>query len=114
MTNPQKAKGAQMERVARDFLAEAVSCERIPAGATIDRGDLWTERFCLQVKNCRSLSLGAWMDQTKQQQLNAGKPCSAVIFKRKGTTDPGRQFVLMDLEQFREILAAMTPASENE
>ena len=40
MANPQKRKGSAFERLVADYLAERVACERIPAGATLDRGDL--------------------------------------------------------------------------
>ena len=102
--NPQKAKGSAFERLVRDYLAESIPCERIPAGATEDRGDLWTPAACVQCKNHRSLSLGAWLQQTRQQQRNAGKPLHALIVKAKGTTNPADQFVVMTLEQFRTLL----------
>ena len=38
MANPQKAKGSAFERLVRDYLNEVVPCERIPPGATLDRG----------------------------------------------------------------------------
>jgi hypothetical protein len=104
MSNPQKAKGSAFERLIRDYLAQAIPCERIPAGAEIDRGDLWTPAACIQCKNHRSLSLGAWLSQTIQQQFSANKPLHALVVKRKGTTDPADQFVVMSLEQFRDLL----------
>jgi hypothetical protein len=39
-----------------------------------------------------------------EQQVNAGKRLHALVVKRKGTTDPAEQFVVMTLEQFRELL----------
>jgi len=104
MANPQKAKGSAFERLVRDYLADAIPCERIPAGATIDRGDLWTTAAAIQCKNHRSLSLGAWLAQTRQQQISANKPLHALVVKAKGTTDPADQFVVMTLEQFRDLL----------
>ena len=38
------------------------------------------------------------------QQCNAGKRFHALVVKRKGATDPAQQFVVMSLEQFRELL----------
>jgi len=105
MANPQKAKGAAFERLVADYLAQQVPCERIPAGATLDRGDLWTPNTAIQCKNHRSLSLGAWLDDTTLQQQNAGKLFHALVVKRKGTTDPAHQFAVMDLRQLREILS---------
>ncbi len=104
MANPQKRKGSAFERLICDYLAERMPCERIPAGATLDRGDLWTEAAAIQCKNCRSLSLGAWLRDAMKQQANAGKRWHALVVKRKGTTDPAEQFVVMSLQQFRELL----------
>jgi hypothetical protein len=104
MANPQKRKGSAFERLICDYLAERMPCERIPAGATLDRGDLWTEAAAIQCKNCRNLSLGAWLRDAMEQQVNAGKRWHALVVKRKGTTDPSEQFVVMSLQQFRELL----------
>lgn len=102
--NPQKAKGSAFERLIATYLSEAVACERIPAGATLDRGDLWTPQAAIQCKNHRSLSLGAWLDQTHLQQRNADKPYGFLVVKRKGTTDPGDQFAICSTSQLRSLL----------
>jgi hypothetical protein len=104
MANPQKRKGSAFERLICDYLAERMPCERIPAGASLDRGDLWTQAAAIQCKNHRTLSLGAWLRDAMEQQANAGKRWHALVVKRKGTTDPAEQFVVMSLEQFRELL----------
>jgi hypothetical protein len=104
MANPSKRKGASFERLIADYLAERIPCERIPAGATFDRGDLWTEAAAIQCKNCRTLSLGAWLRDAMEQQINASKRLHALVVKRKGSTDPAEQFVVMTLEQFRDLL----------
>jgi hypothetical protein len=104
MANPQKRKGSAFERLIADYLAERMPCERIPAGATLDRGDLWVEAAAIQCKNHRTLSLGAWLRDAMEQQRNAGKRLHALVVKRKGSTAPAEQFVVMTLEQFRDLL----------
>lgn len=106
MTNPQKRKGSAFERLVADYLAERLACERIPAGATVDRGDLWTAAAAIQCKNQARLSLGAWLDATQQQQAAAGKRLHALVVKRRGVTAPERQLVVMTLQQLRDILAS--------
>lgn len=106
--NPQKAKGSAFERLIRDYLAEVIPCERIPPGATLDRGDLWTPQAAIQCKNHRSLSLGAWLDQTQQQQRNADKPYGFLVVKRKGTADPAEQFVICSASQLRSLLLQLS------
>jgi hypothetical protein len=105
MANPQKAKGSAFERLIRDYIAEQVPCERIPPGATMDRGDLWTEHAAIQCKNHRTLSLGAWWDDTREQQGNAMKRLAFLVIKRKGTTDPGEQLAVCSVSQLRAMLA---------
>ena len=105
MANPQKRKGSAFERLIADYLAERLPCERIPAGATLDRGDLWTSAAAIQCKNHRALSLGVWLRDAVQLQANAGKRLHALVVKRKGTTDPAEQFVVMTLEQFRDLIS---------
>jgi len=104
MANPQKRKGSAFERLIADYMAERIPCERIPAGATLDRGDLWTSAAAIQCKNHRTLSLGAWLRDAMEQQRNAGKRLHALVVKRKGVTAPAEQFVVMTLEQFRDLL----------
>lgn len=104
MANAQKAKGASFERLVADYLSERFPAERIPAGATLDRGDIWCEAAAIQCKNHRTLSLGAWLRDAVQQQANAGKRFHALVVKRKGTTAPAEQFVVMTLEQFRDLV----------
>ena len=104
MANPQKAKGSAFERLVRDYLNEVVPCERIPAGATLDRGDLWTPHAAIQCKDHRTLSLGAWLDDTHEQQTNAAKRFAWRVVKRKGTTDPGEQVAICSVAQLRELL----------
>jgi hypothetical protein len=107
MANPQKAKGSAFERLVRDYLAEVIPCERIPPGATVDRGDLWTAHATIQCKNHRTLSLGAWLAATAQQQQNANKRYGVLVVKRKGTTDPAEQFAICSLKQLRDLLSLL-------
>ena len=102
--NPQKAKGSAFERLIRDYLAQTIPCERIPAGATLDRGDLWTPTCAIQCKNHRTLRLSEWLAETCEQQGNASKPLHALAVKRARTTDPAQQLVVMTLEQLRHLL----------
>ena len=104
MANPQKAKGSAFERLVRDYLNEVVPCERIPPGATLDRGDLWTPHAAIQCKNHRTLSIGALLDDTHEQQTNAAKRFAWLVVKRKGTTDAAEQFAICSVAQLRELL----------
>ncbi len=105
MTTPGKRKGSWFERLIRDYLAEAMPCERIPAGRSDDIGDLFvTAPVVIECKNRQQLSLGAWLDDTEQKQANANKPYHFLVVKRRGVTDPARQFAICTVEQMRRIL----------
>lgn len=86
MTNPNKRRGDSHERNVRDYLLErGVTCERIPAGATQDRGDLWIPGGpVIQCKNHQRMDLAGWMDETLEQMHNAGRAMGWVLHKRRG------------------------------
>jgi hypothetical protein len=105
--NPNKRKGSAFERLVCDYLGEVMPAERIPAGATLDRGDLWTPVAAWQCKDRQTLSLGAWHDETIAQQANSGRDLHWLVVKRKGTTDPARQFAICTLAQARTITAQL-------
>lgn len=108
MTNPQKAKGSAYERLIADYLIDrGVPCERIPAGATADRGDLWIpviEFPTIDCKNHKAHSLGPWVDRAAEQAHNAGRHAGIVVHKRHGIGDPGRQYVTTSLEMFLSLM----------
>ncbi len=111
MSNPSKAKGSAFERLCADyFIARGVPCERIPAGATNDRGDLWIpiiEWPSIDTKNHRSPSLGAWCDRAEEQRINAGRRSGFVLHKRAGVADPARQFMTTTVEMFVDLMEAL-------
>ena len=106
MANRSKAKGSAFELAVARYLAEEFPCERIPAGSSVDRGDLWLGApVAIQCKAVQQLSLGAWLDATEVQAANAKRPFHYLVVKRKGTTDPAKQFAVSTLAQARTITA---------
>lgn len=101
MANRNKAKGSAAERATADCLnTHGHPCERIPAGATLDRGDLWTINTnlpAIQVKNHARLDLAGWVDDVNQQARNAGRPCGIVIHKRRGKGNTTDWYTTMDV-----------------
>ena len=105
MTHPSKAKGDAFERlIARYFADEGFIVERIPAGASDDRGDLWIPGVTIQCKNRTRTDLpGWWADTERQRDYNAHDD-AVLIHKRVGTVDPARQWVTVDLAQAISLL----------
>lgn len=98
MTNPNKAKGDGFERDVRDYLNErGLTCERIPAGARNDRGDLWIpDGPVVQVKNRGRLELATWVDETMHQMRNAGRGEGWLVIKRRGA-NVARSYMVTEL-----------------
>ena len=109
MSNPAKAKGSAFERLVCDYLGETMPAERIPAGATLDRGDIWTPAAAWECKNRAQLSLGAWLDEAVQEQLNAQKAAHWLVVKRRGVATPATQFAICTLNQARTLTALIRP-----
>ena len=97
MANAAKAKGSRAERQVADYLvASGLYCERIPAGATLDRGDLWFPRLDLptvDVKDHATPQLGQWVDRAAEQAENANREVGVVFHKRRGRGNPADWFV---------------------
>lgn len=109
MTSPQKVKGDLFERNVRDWLLDDdwPLVQRIPAGATLDIGDLLLPAdvpATIDCKNHRTLSLGAWVDRAGVQAANAGRVSGWVCVKRNGTADPARSFMVTDLQQWSDFV----------
>lgn len=104
--NRSKAKGTAWTTAIVNYLkpwfphAEA----RVQHGAK-DMGDIINvPGWVIEAKNCKTFNLAGWLGEAKQEAVNAGVGWYAVWFKRRGTTDPGRSYVLLDGETFVRLL----------
>lgn len=101
-----KRKGTAAETAVVRWLVEHgfPHAERRAMSGTQDRGDIaGIPGVALEVKNCREMRLGPWMDEATREASNARARIFAVIHKRRGKTDPGQWFVTMPLEVFAEL-----------
>ena len=108
-----KSIGAATERDVANYLATAFADDRIDRrvkyGAN-DRGDitgmhLHGQRLVIEVKDHTHTDLPAW---TRQAHLEAGNDdalAGIVIAKRRGTTNPGKYWVHMTVD---DLLALLT------
>jgi len=108
MGNANKDKGAAAERASCDYLnLRGIEAERVPAGATLDRGDLWIPDKnwpAVQVKNHARLDLSGWVDDVAIQAANANRNAGIVIHKRRGKGNPGSWYVTSTLDAFVTLL----------
>lgn len=108
MSNPNKAKGSAAERAVCDYLnVRGVDAERVPAGATLDRGDIWVPDKnwpAIQVKNHARLNLAGWIDDVTIQAVNAGRDTGIVVHKRRGKGNPGAWYVTLTLDDLVTLI----------
>lgn len=114
-----KKAGAQFERLIADHLAREIDDRidrRVKAGAH-DRGDIGGVRthdgrpIAIECKDYGGRLLPTdWVRQAHTEAHNAGAHVGIVIAKRRGTTDPARQWVLMEVGDLTRLL---TPPQEH-
>lgn len=108
-----KAAGASFERSIADHLAATLDDRidrRVKTGAA-DKGDIGGvrtldgRRVVVEAKNYGGRILAAeWIREANQEALNDGADIGLVVAKRRGTTNPGDQYVLMDLHTLIRLL----------
>jgi hypothetical protein len=106
-----KKAGATFERSLADWLAAKVDDRidrRVKTGAK-DRGDIgglrhMGGRIVVEAKNYGGrLMPGPWIGEAEVERGNDDALAGIVIAKRRGTTDPGQQFVLMTVNDLTAL-----------
>jgi hypothetical protein len=112
-----KAAGTRHETSVATYLAthyDDVIERRRQTGAK-DRGDLSGFRFAgrrivAELKDYGGRILpGPWLNETDVERCNDDAHVGLVIAKRRGTTDPGDQIVLMTLRDLVALLTGTRP-----
>lgn len=106
-----KQKGTSFETVLVNYLIErGIDARRLPLSGSKDQGDVWSDLgVSFEAKNCRAMSLAAWVDEARVETENAGRPV-VVFHKRVGKGNPGESYVTMTLDQFLALLRPASPA----
>lgn len=108
-----RAAGARFERAIADYLVEHVSefvDRRVKTGAK-DKGDIVNvrshgNRVVLECKDYGGRYLiGPWLREVDIERGNDDAYVGAVVVKRRATTDPGDQVVVMTM---RDLVALLT------
>lgn len=103
-----KAAGTRTERAIADYIAQQLADDRIDRRAKTgakDRGDLTglrlhNQRIVAEIKDCARLDLAGWTTQAHTEACNDDALLGIVIHKKRGTTDPGRWYVTMTLDDW--------------
>lgn len=115
-----KAAGSRFERMTADYLAEHVDDRidrRVKTGAR-DKGDIgglrhMGQRVVIEAKDYGGRLLpGAWINEAHIEAANDDAVAGIVVAKRRGTTDPGAQWVLMTMNDLVGILTGERPDSD--
>lgn len=108
-----KAAGARFERVVADGLAEALEDTRIDRKVKTgskDKGDIANVRhgdhkIVIECKDRGGQFYAAeWVGEAEAERVNDGALAGIVIAKRKGVTDPMRQWCLMEVSELVALL----------
>lgn len=109
-----KAAGARMERLIADYLREALDAPHIDRQVKTGRKDLGDIRgvtinghpLAIEVKDVAVQALPQWTREAQTEATNLGAIAGVVIHKRRGTTDPGSQWVHMTVADLIRIIQA--------
>ena len=108
-----KAAGQRFERLIADHLCVELNNQFIdirPKNGRNDRGDIGGVRhhghaIVLECKDYGGRMLpGTWVEEAAVERGNDDALAGVVVIKRKGTTNPGSQFVLMTVDDFTALL----------
>ena len=108
-----RAAGTKFETLVTRYLRTTLDDDRIErrrmSGAN-DRGDIsglrhMGGRIVVECKDYGGrLQPGPWIEETERERLNDSAGIGIVVAKRRGTTAPGEQFVLMTLADLVALL----------
>lgn len=107
-----RAAGSKSERATADYLAATLADDRIDRrvkNGNKDRGDIGGirvhgQRLVIEVKDCTRTDLAGWTAEAHLEARNDDALCGVVVHKRKGTTDPGRWYVTMTLDDLAALI----------
>ena len=107
-----KQAGASFEKLVADYLADQIDdrIERRRLAGKNDRGDIGGlrvhgQRVVLECKDYGGrIEAGPWIKEAEVERINDSALAGIVIAKRRGTTVPGEQFVIMSLQDLVAII----------
>lgn len=112
-----KAAGARFERTIADYLRDNLDDRidrRVKTGSA-DKGDIanvrdsHNRRIVIEAKDYGGrVHLAEWIKEAHQEAENDDAHVGLVVAKRKGTTDPGKQWVAMTVNDLIRLLKGPT------
>jgi hypothetical protein len=101
-----KVKGTRWESAIVGYLMECgfPAVERRALNGAKDKGDIAGLPVVVEAKNCKAVSLGAWVDEADVEARNAGVPVGVVWHHRRGKASPADGFVTMSGSAFVALM----------
>jgi hypothetical protein len=119
-----KAAGTRFERSIADYLRDHVNDlidRRVKTGAK-DKGDIANVRtpilvgasqrpgrVVIECKDVAKLNLGGWVNEADVERGNDDARVGLVVHKRRGTSDPGDQYVTCTVRDLVALLTGVRP-----
>lgn len=108
----QQRKGSAFEKSIADYLAIQLQDDRIERRVTNgakDRGDIGGvrlngHRVVIECKNHNRLNLAGWVEEARIEAGNDDSILGAVIHKKRGTAQPGEQYVTITVDDLITLL----------
>lgn len=115
-----KAAGTRFERQVADWLATTLADDRIDRrvrNGIKDRGDVagvraHGRRVVLELKDVSRTDLSGWVREAHIEAGNDDALVGLVVHKRRGTGDPGEQYVTCTLADLVALLIGERPGGE--
>lgn len=107
MANPNKQKGTLLNSAVSRFLRECgfYMVENRTQKGALDEGDVGgIEHVVIECKNEKQYRLSAYLQEANDEARNKRAHFGVAWFKKRGTTDPGNYYVLMDGRTFVQLL----------
>jgi hypothetical protein len=107
MANPSKQKGTAAETALTLWLRQNgwPDAHRIAGTGSHDSGDVVGPRdVTIEVKNRRMIDLSAFLREAQEEAVNAGNDVGIAWVKKRGTTDPGQWYAVVDGETMALLL----------
>jgi hypothetical protein len=105
--NPSKDKGTKFESSIVDLLHAThwPHAERRALRGVHDGGDIaGIPGVVIECKAAARIDLSGWLKEVRAEVVNATADIGVVVHKRRGTTNPAEQYVLMDGATFVQLL----------
>lgn len=107
-----KQAGARFARNVADWFRDHGHkyADKAPLTGRYDKGDVANVHhfdghpIALELKDRAVTALPEWWKEAQQEAKNIGTPYAAIIHKRKGIGDPGKQWVTMDVATFNALI----------